>query len=151
MVDVVDAVTRSRMMSGIGTKNTKPELIVRHLLHQIGFRYRLHRSDLPGKPDLVLPAYDVAVLVNGCFWHGHGCHLFKWPKSNRAFWKKKLGGNRDRDARVQRELRQLGWHVMVVWECATRGKTVAQLESLGNRMAVWIEADTQRYRLKNFQ
>ena len=149
MADVVDSQTRSRMMLGIGTKNTKPELVVRKLLHGMGFRYRLHRKDLPGKPDLVLPSYDVAILVNGCFWHGHECHLFKWPKSNQEFWKNKIGGNRDRDLRVQKELGSLGWHVMVVWECATRGKTESQLESLANRMAIWIEADAKRVRRKN--
>ena len=150
MTDVVDSKTRSRMMSGIGTKNTKPELVVRSLLHRLGFRYRLHRKDLPGKPDLVLPRYEVAVLVNGCFWHGHECHLFKWPKSNREFWKQKIDGNRDRDLRVQKELGELGWHVMVVWECATRGKTDIHLQSLGARMARWIEADATRIRRKNF-
>ena len=150
MTDVVDSKTRSRMMSGIGTKNTKPELVVRSLLHRLGFRYRLHRKDLPGKPDLVLPRYEVAVLVNGCFWHGHECHLFKWPKSNREFWKQKIDGNRDRDLRVQKERGELGWHVMVVWECATRGKTDIHLQSLGARMARWIEADATRIRRKNF-
>lgn len=93
MADVVDRKTRSRMMAGISTKNTKPELVVRRLLHRMGFRFRLHHKDLPGKPDLVLPSYDVAVLVNGCFWHGHECHLFKWPKTNTQFWKKKINGN----------------------------------------------------------
>ena len=150
MADVVDSKTRSRMMSGIGTKNTKPELVVRRLLHGMGFRYRLHRKDLPGKPDLVLPSYEVAVFVNGCFWHGHECHLFKWPKSNGEFWKQKIIGNRDRDLRVQKRLSELGWNVMVVWECATKGKTDVQLQSLGGKMAKWIEADAKRVRRKNF-
>ncbi len=150
MADIVDSKTRSRMMSGIGTKNTRPEMVVRKLLHGMGFRYRLHRKDLPGKPDLVLPVYDVAVLINGCFWHGHECHLFKWPKSNREFWRKKISGNRERDLRVQKELCELGWHVMVVWECATRTKTQAQLLSLANQMAKWIGADAKRVRRKNF-
>ena len=137
-------------MAGIGTKNTKPEIVVRQMLHRMGFRYRLHRTDLPGKPDLVLPAYDVAVLVNGCFWHGHECHLFKWPKTNRKFWRDKISKNRERDQRVQKELNALGWHVMVAWECATRSKTDRQLESLANRMTKWIEADSSRVRCRNF-
>ncbi len=148
MTDIVDTKTRSRMMAGIGTKNTKPETVVRRLLFRRGFRYRLHRTDLPGKPDLVLPAYDVAILVNGCFWHGHECHLFKWPKTNRKFWRDKISKNQQRDLRVQKELNRLGWHVMVVWECATRSKTERQLESLANRMAKWIEADSSRVRRK---
>ena len=150
MADIVDVKTRSRMMAGIGTKNTKPEIVVRQMLFRMGFRYRLHRTDLPGKPDLVLPAWDVAVLVNGCFWHGHECHLFKWPKTNRKFWREKISKNRERDLRVQKELNALGWHVMIVWECTTRAKTDRQLDSLGNRMATWIEADTSRVRRKTF-
>ena len=150
MADIVDVKTRSRMMAGIGTKNTKPEIVVRQMLFRMGFRYRLHRTDLPSKPDLVLPAYDVAVLVNGCFWHGHECHLFKWPKTNRKFWREKISKNRERDQRVQKELNALGWHVMVVWECATRSRTDRQLDSLANRMATWIEADSTRVRRKTF-
>ena len=150
MADIVDAETRSRMMAGIASRNTKPEILVRRMLHELGFRYRLHRKDLPGNPDLVLPRYDVAVLVNGCFWHGHECRLFKWPGSNREFWKQKITANRNRDQRVQKELRAIGWHVMVVWECTVRGKTEAQLVSLATRLACWIEADTKRIRIKGF-
>ena len=150
MTDVVDSQTRSRMMSGIASKNTKPELVVRKLLQSMGFRYRLHRKELPGKPDFVLPSYNVAILVNGCFWHGHECHLFKWPKSNRDFWNQKISANRERDFRVQRELQSLRWRVMVVWECATKRKSTVQLESLALRMANWIETDASRIRRKNF-
>ena len=150
MTDIVDSKTRSRMMSGIGTANTKPEMIVRKLLFAQGFRYRLHRKDLPGKPDLVLPKYEVAVFVHGCFWHCHECHLFKWPKSNAAFWKKKILGNRERDARNVKELRSLGWHVMTVWECAVRSRSETQLTSLSERMSRWIEAESSLYRAKQF-
>ena len=138
-------------MSGIGTANTKPEIIVRKLLFAQGFRYRLHRKDLPGKPDLVLPKYEVAVFVHGCFWHCHECDLFKWPKSNAEFWKKKILGNRERDARNVRELRKLGWHVMTVWECAVRNQGEAQLASLGAKMSRWVEAESTRYRTKQFR
>ena len=151
MTDVVDRATRSRMMSGIGTKNTKPELVVRQLLTAHGFRFRLQRRDLPGKPDIVLLGYDVAIQVNGCFWHGHNCRLFKWPKSNPKFWREKIGGNQQRDRRNESELKSLGWHVLNVWECAIKNKSPEQLERLGEKMAAWIEADSTRIRLKNLR
>jgi DNA mismatch endonuclease (patch repair protein) len=150
MADVVDPETRSRMMAGIASRNTKPEILVRRMLHKMGLRYRLHRKDLPGNPDLVLPRYNVAVLVNGCFWHGHECRLFKWPKSNRKFWKQKITANRIRDQQVRNELRALGWHVMIVWECSLRGKTEVQLTSLATRIECWIKAETKRIRIKDF-
>lgn len=151
MTDVVDTQTRSRMMANIATANTKPEMVVRRLLHASGFRYRLHAKDLPGKPDLVLPRHRVVVQVNGCFWHGHDCHLFKWPKTNRPFWKKKIEGNRDRDQRNRRSLNALGWDVMTVWECATRSRTPAQLAALNRRMTAWIVAESSRRRCKTFR
>lgn len=151
MADIVDAKTRSRMMSGIGTANTKPEIIVRKLLFAQGFRFRLQRKDLPGKPDIVLPKYEVAIFVHGCFWHCHECHLFKWPKSNAAFWRKKILGNRDRDARNVKELRALGWHVMTVWECAVRGKNQRQLNSLQQKISDWITTESHRIRAKQFR
>lgn len=150
-MDIVDAETRSRMMAGIRTANTKPEIVVRKLLFAMGYRFRLQRKDLPGKPDLVLPKHDVAIFVNGCFWHCHECHLFKWPKSNAQFWKKKILGNRERDQRSAKDLRGLGWHVMTVWECAVRSKSDRQLESLACRMSDWIESPAGRYRHKNFR
>ena len=150
-MDIVDVETRSRMMSGIGTTNTKPELIVRKLLFAQGFRYRLHRKDLPGRPDIALPKYNVAIFVHGCFWHCHDCHLFKWPKSNAAFWRKKILGNRERDTRKAKQLRAIGWDVMTVWECAVRGKQDAQLIALGSRMGDWIVAESKRCRTKQFK
>ena len=93
MVDVVTPEKRSAMMSGIKGKNTKPEFIVRKALFKRGFRYTLHNKNLPGKPDLVFARYKAVVFVNGCFWHGHNCHLFKWPKSNPEFWKEKITNN----------------------------------------------------------
>ena len=97
MIDVVDAETRSRMMSGIRGKNTKPELLTRSLLHRAGYRFRIHDKNLPSKPDIVLKKYNAVILVHGCFWHRHLCHLFKWPKSRPEFWRKKLNGNYHRD------------------------------------------------------
>jgi DNA mismatch endonuclease (patch repair protein) len=116
--DIVTPETRSRMMSGIRGRDTKPELAVRQFLHSRGFRYRLHARELPGRPDIVLPRYRTVVFVHGCFWHRHeGCRLAYTPKSHRKFWLTKLEGNAERDVRVQRQLRDLGWRVETVWEC----------------------------------
>jgi DNA mismatch endonuclease, patch repair protein len=125
-MDIVSAQTRSRMMAGIGPRNTRPELLVRRLLFAAGFRYRLHRRDLPGAPDIVLPRHRLAIFVHGCFWHQHpGCPLAKMPASNRAFWKDKLDRNQQRDCRNIEKLRSLGWRVLVIWECATRVPALA--------------------------
>ena len=121
MTDVVDKATRSRMMSGIGAKNTAPELRLRLILHRHGFRYRLHQADLPGKPDIVLKKYRTVVFVHGCFWHCHECAMFKWPASNRDFWRKKISRNRIRYEKQIVELVGMGWRVLTVWECALRG------------------------------
>lgn len=116
-MDVVDRATRSRMMSGIRGKDTKPELVVRSILHRAGLRFRLH-AKLPGKPDLVFPKYRTAVFVHGCFWHRHeGCRFTTTPTSNAKFWEKKFADNVSRDAHVRRQLSQLGWRVLVIWSC----------------------------------
>jgi DNA mismatch endonuclease (patch repair protein) len=118
MADVVDRATRSRMMSGIRGRNTKPELTVRSFLHRQGLRFRIHGRQLPGRPDVVLPKYRVALFVHGCFWHRHsGCQYASTPKNNAAFWRAKLDGNALRDKRHRRELARLGWRVFTVWEC----------------------------------
>lgn len=105
-------------MSQIKGKNTKPEEQVRKYLFSRGYRYRKNVSDLPGKPDIVLPKYKTCIFVNGCFWHKHeSCKYFIWPKNNAEFWKKKITGNVERDMRQQNELRLLGWNVIVIWEC----------------------------------
>lgn len=119
MADVVDAATRSRMMAGIRAKDTKPEMIVRRALHKAGFRYRLHVKDLPGKPDIVLAKYKTVIFVHGCFWHGHMCSKFKWPKTREEWWRKKIEGNAARDAANIAALKQLNWRTIVVWECET--------------------------------
>lgn len=117
-MDVVDAATRSRMMSSIRSANTKPEMIVRRYLHARGFRYRLHVRALPGSPDLVLPKYKVAVFVHGCFWHRHeGCRYATTPASNADRWKLKFDSNTARDARNASMLTAAGWRIIVVWEC----------------------------------
>lgn len=107
-------------MSGIRGKNTRPEVFLRHALHAAGFRYRLNGVKLPGKPDLVFASRKTVVFVHGCFWHAHSCDYFKWPKSNKEFWKAKLTANERRDVHVAEQLRCLGWRVLVVWECELR-------------------------------
>lgn len=130
MPDVVDKETRSRMMAGIRGKHTQPEMAVRRFLHSKGFRYRLHRKDLPGQPDLVLPRFRLAVFVHGCFWHRHsGCFYSRLPSTRHEFWQQKLDGNARRDERQILLLFQMGWRVLVVWECGLR-HSKAQLEGL---------------------
>lgn len=139
MADVVDAATRSRMMAGIQSKNTKPETLIRKALHARGFRYSLHPKRLPGKPDIVMPKWRVIIFVHGCFWHRHGCSLSKMPTTNVDFWESKLAGNQRRDSLVKQQLAEAGWRVATVWECATRGKTaVNDLPALLDMLAVWI-------------
>lgn len=107
-------------MSGIRSKDTAPEIFLRHALHHLGFRYRLGGCGLPGKPDLVFAGLETVVFVHGCFWHQHNCQYFKWPSSNQSFWQQKLEGNVARDKKVKRELTKLGWRVLTVWECELR-------------------------------
>jgi len=128
MPDVVDKETRSRMMSGIKGKNTKPEMVVRSFLHRQGFRFRLHSKTLPGKPDIVLPKFKTVVFVHGCFWHRHLCQQFVWPKTRMAFWKEKLEGNVARDKRKRRTLRFLGWTVITLWECGISETSLKRLQ-----------------------
>ena len=108
---------RSRTMSAVRSKHTKPELFVRRGLHARGFRFRLHRRDLPGKPDIVFPSRKCAIFVNGCFWHGHECSSGALPATRREYWEEKIKRNKARDARNQGKLEAAGWNVMVVWEC----------------------------------
>ena len=138
MADIVDRETRSQMMSGIRGKNTKPELLVRKYLHAQGFRFRLHVKKLPGKPDLVFPKYKTVVFVHGCFWHGHNCQLFKWPTTNVKFWKSKILGNRVRFDAQKKLLESNGWKVLVVYECALKGKISKQIGSSLDKLAVKI-------------
>ncbi len=120
-MDRLVAEKRSWNMSRISGRNTKPELEVRHLLHRLGYRFRLHRHDLPGTPDIVLPKYRTVIFVHGCFWHRHAdCRYAYMPKSNVDFWNKKFSANVKRDAKVHRSLEQAGWQVVIVWECQLR-------------------------------
>jgi DNA mismatch endonuclease (patch repair protein) len=108
---------RSRMMAAVRSKNTAPEMTVRQLVHSMGYRFRLHRSDLPGKPDLVFPGRGKVIFVHGCFWHQHGCRFSHVPKSNRPYWVPKLERNQARDAEHLKVLRAGGWKCLVLWEC----------------------------------
>lgn len=121
MVDVHNKEQRSRNMAAIRGRDTKPELIVRRIAHRLGYRFRLHRRDLPGRPDLVLPRHRAVIFVHGCFWHQHNCRYGRVEPATRAeFWKKKRAENVARDVRNVRALRTCGWRVLVVWECWTR-------------------------------
>jgi len=137
VTDVVAPETRSRMMAGIRGKDTKPEMAVRRALFAAGFRFRLHRRDLPGAPDVVLPGRRIAVFIHGCFWHMHeGCSHAKLPATRPDFWKAKLEGNVERDQRAVEELLAQGWRVLVVWECATKEK--AANTALPEALSAWI-------------
>lgn len=121
MIDIVDKLTRSRIMANIKSRNTRPELLVRRFLHAAGFRYRLHRKDLPGHPDIVMAKYNLVIFVNGCFWHRHeSCFYATSPSTNEEKWKNKLEGNRIRDIRQKKELLDRGWRVLTIWECGLK-------------------------------
>jgi len=139
MPDVVSKAKRSEMMAGIRGKDTKPELIIRRGLHALGYRFRLHRKDLPGRPDIVLPKHRAVIFINGCFWHGHDCHLFKWPRTREEFWREKIGTNRKRDAKARDALRTAGWRCLVIWECALTGKYRRDPDTLLAQTSTWIQ------------
>lgn len=121
MVDFVSPEKRSNIMRGVKQKDTTPEILVRKALHKLGYRFRLHRRDLPGSPDIVLPKYQLVIMVNGCFWHQHsGCKEGRLPKSNAGYWGPKLARNVQRDAEKEQALVELGWKVHTIWECEAR-------------------------------
>lgn len=128
-------------MSHISGKNTKPELIVRSLLHRMGYRFRIHKKDLPGKPDITLPRHKKVIFVNGCFWHGHeNCPRSKRPKTNQDFWQTKLDGNIARDKINFEKLKSLGWDVLVVWTCEVKNSAV-----LKQKLVTFLEDDKKIY------
>ncbi|WP_233351626.1 very short patch repair endonuclease [Hyphomonas sp. GM-8P] len=128
-------------MAAIKGKDTKPELIIRKGLHARGFRYRRHDRKLPGRPDLVLPKYHAVIFINGCFWHGHGCALFKWPGTRQKFWKEKISANVARDQRNYASIDQAGWRRAVIWECALKGSGRMETDLLLDRIAAWLSSE----------
>lgn len=143
MVDVVSREKRSQMMSGIKGKNTSPELALRQGLHRRGFRFRLHRRDIPGAPDLVFPSKRAVLFAHGCFWHRHTCHLFKWPATRSQFWREKIAQNVARDNAATRHLAAQGWRVGVVWECALKGRARRCLDEVLDECSDWLNSDRQ--------
>ena len=151
MSDILTSSQRHRCMSRIRGKNTKPEILVRKGLHARGFRFRLHNKKLPGSPDIVLPKYGVAIMVNGCFWHGHkGCRYATEPKTNIEFWETKIARNRHRDEVTTAHLEALGWTVITVWECELRKNAGlnARLDALADEIVRAGELKSQREALK---
>jgi len=132
-MDTITPVERSALMRRIRSENTRPEIAVRSILHRLGYRFRLHRKDLPGRPDIVLPKHRKIILVQGCFWHGHTCRLASKPKSNEGYWHTKIETNRARDARNIDELTQRGWAVLELWECDVR-----RLEGLEEKLQAFL-------------
>lgn len=137
------------MMAGIGPSDTRPELIIRKGLHSLGSRFRLGKNyrrggrALPGKPDLIFPGHQAVIMVHGCFWHGHACHLFRWPSSNEAFWRAKIAGNIARDRNVREQLLTRRWRVLEVWECTLKGKERMPAGEVLRKCATFIEGDEQ--------
>lgn len=142
MADNLSPNDRRKCMRGVRAKDTGAELIVRRALHRSGLRYRLHRKDIPGKPDLAFVSLKAAVFVHGCFWHGHNCKRGNLPAERRAFWEAKQNRNRARDVEVQRQLREKGWRCAVIWECALRGPARQSLNELTNALNQWLKSES---------
>ena len=138
VTDVLTPDQRRLVMSRIKSKDTKPEMILRRGLHGRGLRYRLHGADIPGKPDMVFPRHRAVVFVHGCFWHGHGCSLFRWPKTRAAFWRTKINRNVERDLSALAALQAEGWRALVVWECAIRGRNRRAMQDVLRRAEAFI-------------
>ncbi|MER8665082.1 very short patch repair endonuclease [Mesorhizobium sp. M1148] len=148
MADIVSPEGRSRMMSGIRGKNTRPELTLRRGLHALGFRFRLHQRSIPGQPDLVFPRRQAVLFAHGCFWHGHDCHLFRLPSTRPEFWSAKIAANKARDAVVEAALAGAGWRHGVVWECAIKGRTKLPAGDVIAQCAAWLESTHQQLAIR---
>lgn len=151
MADFLTPEKRRRVMSAIKSRDTKPELIVRRMLHRAGFRFRLHRSDLPGRPDIVLPRYRTVIFVHGCFWHGHDYGIFRPPTTREEFWREKISRNKARDLSNRIALHALGWRVAEVWECelekaSTRLRLAYRLTGFIFAGAEFIQQETHERR-----
>lgn len=126
------------MMAGIRGKNTKPEMLIRRGLHRLGLRFLVHDKRLPGKPDLVFPKWRAAIFVNGCFWHGHGCRLFKLPSTRTEFWRGKISANKKRDQTAIKRLEETGWRSLTIWECQIKGRSAEEIESVLQHCRNWL-------------
>lgn len=135
-------------MSGIRSKNTKPEITIRKALHKKGFRFRLHSSKLPGTPDLVFQKYKTVIFTHGCFWHNHDCVLFKWPSSRPDFWKNKLSRNKIKDRKSLEKLLEQNWRVLVIWECAFKGPEKLSLEEVVSASTSFLTGNKKFFEIK---
>lgn len=151
MADNVPQSVRSRMMAGIRSVDTRPELVLRRGLHGLGFRYRLHVRDLPGRPDLVFPSRRAVLFANGCFWHGHDCHLFKWPATRPDWWRAKIARNQAVDSCAVKALAAAGWRVGVVWECSLKGRSRRPVESVIESCAIWLNSDVPHLNIQGIK
>ena len=138
-------------MAGVRGKDTRPELILRRGLHALGFRYRLHVKELPGKPDLVFPGWNAVLFAHGCFWHRHDCSLFVWPKTRGKWWRAKLDRNREVDANTVEALKSTGWRIGVVWECAVKGQSRRPVDSVIDSCAAWLKSDAPYFEIRGFE
>ena len=141
MADRITPEQRSDLMSRIRGTNTKPELQIRHALFRRGYRYRLHRRDLPGNPDLVFPKFQAVIFVHGCFWHKHNCKLFRMPKTRTDYWSAKFEQNQLRDRRSSSALREQGWRCLTIWECALRGTNALGVDRICDQVESWLNSE----------
>lgn len=148
MADIHDTETRRKNMRAVKHKNTKPELLLRRLLHANGFRYGLHNKNLPGKPDLHLAKYNAAVFVHGCFWHHHDCPKAKLPQTNTAFWRDKIMKNVARDEQNVNQLIERNKRVLIVWECALTGKHKTDAHTIITLCKAWLVSDSMMYEIE---
>ena len=138
MTDIVTPERRSALMARIRRTGTKPEMVVRRGLHRFGFRYTTDCRTLHGRPDIVFPKYEAAIMVHGCFWHGHNCDMFRLPRTRPDFWLTKISGNRERDRRTIKSLNEKGFRVLVIWECALRGRPPSEIDRVLRNTEKWL-------------
>ncbi len=135
-------------MAGIRGRDTKPEIMLRKGLHAAGFRYRLHVRTLPGRPDMVFPKHSAVLFAHGCFWHGHDCHLFRWPSTRQDWWREKIIRNRAADARNEAALAAAGWRLGIVWECALKGRFRLPFPAVLDSCIHWLRSDEPRLEIR---
>ena len=149
MTDKVTSQQRSKMMSAIKGKNTKPEIVIRKILYSEGYRYRLHVNSVIGNPDIVIRKLKTAIFINGCFWHGHDCPLFTIPKTRSDFWKQKIESNIKRDSENMQKLQDSGWKVVIIWGCSMKGKIHLSLEDLSRMVLEALKSNESIVQIKS--